>query len=65
MRLAASLVICLATLVCAREWVTTTEIESQRLDEDDEAASSMEEVSSIREEVIIRSTAHDDRLDWR
>ncbi|GLA26804.1 hypothetical protein M752DRAFT_340132 [Aspergillus phoenicis ATCC 13157] len=44
MRLAASLVICLATLVCAREWVTTTEIESQRLDEDDEAASSMEEI---------------------
>lgn len=45
--------------------MTTTEIESQRLDEDDEAASSMEEVSSIREEVIIRSTAHDDCLDWR
>ncbi|GLA12387.1 hypothetical protein AnigIFM62618_007524 [Aspergillus niger] len=44
MRLAASLVICLATLVCAREWVTTTELESQRLDEDDEVASSMEEI---------------------
>ncbi|GKZ61031.1 hypothetical protein AnigIFM49718_007736 [Aspergillus niger] len=44
MRLAASLVICLATLVCAREWVTTTELESQWLDEDDEVASSMEEI---------------------
>ncbi|GLA41360.1 hypothetical protein AnigIFM63309_009448 [Aspergillus niger] len=44
MRLAASLAICLATLVCAREWVTTKELESQRLDEDDEVASSMEEI---------------------
>lgn len=65
MRLAASLVICLATLVCAREWVTTTELESQRLDEDDEVASSMEEVSSISRDVFLRSTAHEDSLDWR
>ncbi|GKZ22309.1 hypothetical protein AbraIFM66951_007942 [Aspergillus brasiliensis] len=45
MRLAASLVLYLAALVCAREWAETTDPGSPQLDEDEEVTSTMEENS--------------------
>ncbi|OJZ84795.1 hypothetical protein ASPFODRAFT_220518 [Aspergillus luchuensis CBS 106.47] len=40
MRLAAThLILCLGTIVCAREWATSADIESQPLEEDDEVVS--------------------------
>ncbi|BCR99622.1 uncharacterized protein AKAW2_41305S [Aspergillus luchuensis] len=43
MRLATNFILCLATIVCAREWATSTDIESQPLEEDDEVVSTVKD----------------------